>query len=109
MKTQITDVEETIKVGPASYKKGLANVGGRLTLTDKRLVFKPHALNLGGREQSYPLEDLGAILFPNTMFFIPNGLTLVLKDGRRERFVVYARKEWLEKIKDARAKRVGHG
>ncbi len=101
MKTQLKDLEPTIKEGLANHFRGVINVAGRLWLTDRRLIFKSHALNLGGHEESYPLTDIVEIRLRNTLFIVPNGLSIVLKDGREERFVVYGRKDWAAKIVEA--------
>ncbi len=80
------------------YQKGLAavlgyNKGGKLTLTDKRLLFKAHALNFGQKEYSIPLNTIKAtdktfhILTPS-----PNMIQVELISGEVYKFVV-ARKD----------------
>ena len=46
--------EKEIRSGPANLHRGMENVGGKLTLTNERLVFVPHGFNF----QRAPAEIL---------------------------------------------------
>ena len=48
---------------------------------------------------------LGTASPSSTLGIIPNGLAVTLDDGRRERFVVNRRSEWVEKILGAMKER----
>ena len=82
-------------------------VGGKLFLTDRRLIFCPHWVDAatGGREWQVPLERVAAI------GTIPKGspgggmrdrLAIELADGGRERFVVNRLGEVVARLNTAR-------
>ncbi|HNT24157.1 MAG TPA: GRAM domain-containing protein [Anaerolineales bacterium] len=96
--------ERIIKQGPANHFKGIEAVGGGIYLTDRRLVFISHAVNVQTHEEAYPLSSIIAIRPRNTLGLVPNGMTVVLADGREERFVIWGRKDWIKKILQAQGK-----
>jgi hypothetical protein len=85
--------------GPANHKLGAEYRGGWLFLTDNRLVFRPHVVNF----QKEPVDlDRKAVIEVRpvaTLGLVPNGLLVVSKDGREDRFVVSRRKAWVEAIR----------
>lgn len=90
--------EHVIKEGGASHVKGIETVGGHLWLTNMRLHFKSHAINIQTHEESYWLRDVVSVK-PHDL--VPTWLTVTLKDGRNEKFVVFGRAEWLTAIQMA--------
>lgn len=94
--------EAVLHDGAANHFKGLEGVGGKLHLTSRRLRFVAHKLNVQVHDTSWPLEEIERAETSRTLFVIPNGLRLTLKDGRRERFVVYGNRAWVEAIDQAR-------
>jgi hypothetical protein len=98
MDIQLVEGEVIIKEGPANHFKGAEAVGGKLYLTNQRLFFKSHTVNVHVHEESYRLEDITSVRLRNTLGIVPNGMAVLLKDGREEKFVVYGRKDWMEKI-----------
>lgn len=99
------DGEPVILQGPANHFKGIESVGGKLYLTRARLRFRSHGLNVQTHEASYPLDTIRSVEPARTLGIIPNGLAVTLEDGRRERFVVNRRGEWVEKILGAMKER----
>ena len=94
-------MKDTIKQGPANLFKGMEGVGGKLYLTPTQLIHKPHVLNIQSEETVLELANMEKVfLHSNRMifFYIPNGLTVTMKDGKEYKFVVYGRKEWKEVI-----------
>lgn len=65
------------------------NKGGKLVLTDKSLIFKAHALNIGQKEYCIPLQDIN---FTQNTFHIltptPNMIKIELQNGESYKFVV---------------------
>lgn len=94
--------EEILREGLANHFKGLEGVGGKLYLTDRRLRFISHKLNIQRHDESYPLEEIASAEPTRTLGIIPNGLRVTSLDGRRERFVVHERRQWVEAIDGAR-------
>lgn len=83
---------------PANHFKGVECVGGTLYLTDKRLVFKSHNLNIQNHEQSIQLSELRAVKRFKMHGFINNGLLVEAGSGITEKFVVEKPNQWPELI-----------
>lgn len=45
MNTILLPGEMTVKEGPGNMQRGIETVGGRLYLTNMRVIFEAHALN----------------------------------------------------------------
>jgi len=87
--------ERVVREGPANHFRRLEAVGGWLYLTNQRLVFKSHRLNIQRHQLSLPLDRIATARPSMTAWVIPNGLQVLTKDGRGERFVVEGRGEWV--------------
>lgn len=72
--------------------------GGRLYLTNWRLIFQPHRINLQGASVSIPRSDVAGISKFLTLGLIPNGMQVARRGGTPERFVVMNRAEWMRRI-----------
>jgi hypothetical protein len=103
-KTEVVGVDPILRKGAATYFKGFFNTGGQLMLTERSLIFKPHVLNVKRKGFSIPLNNIVGVERRNTLFAIPNGFGVVLRDGTRERFVVYGREEWIEQLVEVRSR-----
>lgn len=64
----------------ANLRRGIEYVGGLLTITNKRLFFKPHAVNIQTRELTVPLEKIHYAKTTNVMGIVPSGLLVQLFD-----------------------------
>jgi hypothetical protein len=93
--------ERVIHRGLANHFKGAEGVGGKLYLTERRLRFRSHTLNIQVHDESYPLDQIASAEATRTLGILPNGLRVWMKDGRRERFVVHGHEEWAEAISKA--------
>jgi hypothetical protein len=108
MSIDLADGESMVKEGFANHFKGFESVGGRLLLTTRRLVFKPHKLNVQRQQDSYPLEEIATVEPRNTWWVVPNGLLVTMRDGHSEKFVVYGRRRWVAEINQAREQPAAH-
>ncbi len=79
----------------ANHFRGAEAVGGKLYLTNQRVVFKSHSFNFHNEAFSLELHDLEQVNLHKTLGMLPNGLTISLKDNRKEKFVVQQPKEWI--------------
>ncbi|MCK4666416.1 hypothetical protein KAU33_06690 [Candidatus Dependentiae bacterium] len=75
----------------ANLYRGIEGVGGDFRVTDKRVLFHPHALNVQKDPEEIDLPDIVAIVKKNTLGIFPNGIFMKLKDGRELHFVVNKR------------------
>lgn len=98
-KIQLMSNEYPIRSGLANHyvSKTVAD-GGKLLLTNKRLIFQAHALNFGGRKQNvYLLSDFTKVSIIRN-FLISQHLKIEnSKDS--ETFVLFQGKEWIQSIK----------
>jgi hypothetical protein len=88
--------------------RGAEAVGGRLFLTDRRLIFESHALNIQRGPALVDLADVNSATKVWTRVFglvplAPNGLAVASGDGQELRFVVSGRSNWLKAIEEQRA------
>lgn len=94
--------EQLLWEGPANHFLRGEGVGGWLYLTTRRLLFRSHAFNIQRHETDLPLVDIAEASPVLTAGFIPNGLLVCTRSGRRERFVVEQRQRWSAEITSAR-------
>ena len=76
---------------PANHIMGLEAVGGRLFITNQRMVFKSHAANIQAHELTIEYTEISKIDFFNTLGLVPNGLKISLHTGKIEKFAVWKR------------------
>jgi hypothetical protein len=94
--------EDLVKEGGANHFRSIEAVGGWMYLTDRRLLFRSHSLNVQRHELSIPLETISEAKPRMTFGIIPNGLEVKTIDGNTEKFVVEDRKGWVKKILEAK-------
>lgn len=82
----------------ANHFKNAEGVGGKLYLTNKRLVFKSHKLNIQNHEFSINLTDIAKVDRYKNSGVINNGLAITSKDNKVDKFVVEQASEWIEKL-----------
>jgi len=105
MNIELRNNETLIKQGAANHWQGWEAVGGRLFLTDQRLVFKSHSFNVQRHETSIELEEVAFVKPRNNFLLVPNGMSIFLRKGQEERFVIWSRKDWINKIRQAKLTR----
>jgi hypothetical protein len=98
--------EAAVRDGAANHQRGLETVGGRLFLTDRRLVFESHGLNLQNAPTVIDLADVSGIepgwtLFLGVVPLMPNALIVRLRDGTVHRFTLWGRAAWSTAIGQA--------
>lgn len=98
--------DRLIKEAGANHFRGLEGVGGKLTLTDKRLIFKSHSYNLQNHTQTFDLNQVLAVA-PCKIWKVYNtGLEVTLSNQEVHRFSVQNRNEWLREIGKLQEKEV---
>ena len=94
-----TEADESILFDTgANHFKGVEAVGGKLYLTNKRLVFKSHKFNIQNHELSIKLSDIDKIERNKTLGLVNNGLSVRTVDSQSEKFVVQQIDEWLNQL-----------
>ena len=105
MKTELNQSEELIKKGGGNLQKGIETVDGYLYLTNQRLIFEAHAINVQGGNAIIDLSDIESTKkcwtkILNVIPIMPNSLAVNTKTGDEYRFVLFGRGAWQEKIKE---------
>ena len=94
-----TDANETILFDTgANHFKGAEAVGGKLYLTDKRLVFKSHMFNIQNHEFSINLSDIDKVDRYKTLGLVNNGLSVTTTGNKIEKFVVQQPDKWFSQL-----------
>ena len=83
---------------PANHFKGIEGVGGKLYLTNKRLVFKSHKINFQKHQLSINLSDIQKVDRYKPLGIANNGLLIKTADNKIEKFVVEKREAWMEQM-----------
>ncbi|AZZ93534.1 MULTISPECIES: GRAM domain-containing protein [unclassified Hahella] len=91
--------EDILKEGAANLQKNVETVGGKLYLTNQRLVFRAHALNVQGGVTEIPLAQVCKLTKCWTKLFgvvplYPNSLAISTHDNTVFRFVLFGRDSW---------------
>jgi hypothetical protein len=89
--------ESVVREGKASHRRGIETVGGKLILTDRRLVFIPHRLNFSKDVYSVPVAAIRSAATGGGA----NGIKIEFAGGDTEVFVVFRRKTWVEAVRGA--------
>lgn len=93
------EVGETVVFqSPANHNKGIEAVGGQLLLTNLRLVFKSHKLNIQRHELAIPLSEIAQVSRFKSLGIVNNGLEITLRNETHERFIVQQAEAWLVKL-----------
>ncbi|HLC77906.1 MAG TPA: GRAM domain-containing protein [Candidatus Nanoarchaeia archaeon] len=82
----------------ANLFKGMEAVGGRLKITNQRLIFEPHAINIQKQILKVPLNQIKEVKSRNTLGTVPNGIAIKLASSQEYKLVVWKRKELIELI-----------
>jgi hypothetical protein len=88
--------EEILADVPANLFRGIEGVGGRLRITNQRLVFQPHAFNFQKMPLEISLGDIAEATKRNSLGFIPNGILIRTRAGVEYKFVVWGRDKLLD-------------
>ena len=99
--------ETLFKQGLANLQRGAEAVGGRLHLTNQRLIFESHAFNFQTGTTTVALADIASVKKCWTKFLswiplVPNALVIETKDGITLRCTVFGREKWIAAIEQQR-------
>ena len=90
--------EQIIVDRTANLFRGKEAVGGRLKITNQRLIFEPHIVNIQKQTLEIPLNQIREVKPRNTLGIVPNGILVKLVSGEEYKLVVWKRKELIELI-----------
>ena len=103
MRTELRQGEQVIKEGSASLQKNIETVGGRLRLTNQRLLFEAHRFNVQRGVTEIELPNIQAsrpcwTKFLGLLPLFPNSLAVFTQQGREYRFILFGRHVWAAAI-----------
>jgi hypothetical protein len=90
----LAEGEALLHQSNANHFVGIEGVGGLLVLTSARLLFQSHQLNVQKHRWEAKLSDVASFQRRKTGGLIPNGLSVVLRNGEEHRFVVMGAADW---------------
>ena len=95
------ELNEEIEIeGPANLFRGIEGVGGKIFLTNKKLIFKSHKINIQKGQTDIEYSTIKEIVKRKTAKLIDNGIRIITDDGKEFDFVVNERDLWFEKINE---------
>ena len=105
MKSALKPEETIVREGVANLQIGIEAVGGRLFLTDQRLIFESHALNVQAGSTEITLGNIKTVRpcwtkFLNLIPLMPNSLAIETADGQEHRLVLFGRMKWKNAIEN---------
>ena len=77
----------------ANLFRGAEAVGGKLHFSEVEMVFKSHAINIQTGETRISYSDIAKVGKRQTLLLVPNGMLVVMKDGKEYKFVIWNRKK----------------
>ncbi|MEX2349833.1 MAG: GRAM domain-containing protein [Flavobacteriaceae bacterium] len=96
---ELKETENIIMEGGANlFRNKLIAVGGKLFLSNKRLIFNSHKYNFQMGETSIRIEKIEKITLRKTGRIVDNGLRIETNDNLIFDFVVNDREKWVKKI-----------
>ena len=100
IKPELTQDENIEIEGPANLFRGIEGVGGKLFLTNKKVIFKSHKINIQKGQTDILYENIKEIIKRKTAKIIDNGIRIKTNDGNEFDFVVNEREKWIEKLNE---------
>ena len=106
-KSELEPGESVLKQGRANLQHGAETAGGRLFLTDRRLLFEAHIFNAQRGGDEIQLSQISEMEPAWTKFFgvipvVPSTLSVRTEGGTEHNLVVRRRRTWMRAIEDAR-------
>jgi len=94
--------EEIIGKFTANLIRGIEGVGGRMILTNQRLLFEAHRINVQTAPLAIPLASIQEVAATAALGIVPTGITIRCIGGEEHQFVAWGRKRIIAKIEEAR-------
>jgi len=94
-KIDIDADEKILFETPANHFKGIEGVGGKLYLTNRRLIFKSHKLNIQNHQLIINSSDIKQVDIYKRLGLVNNGFSITTIADKTEKFVVEKVEEWI--------------
>ncbi|MCT4601996.1 MAG: GRAM domain-containing protein [Marinifilum sp.] len=100
IKPELSENEQIEIEGPANLFRGIEGVGGKIFLTNKKIIFKSHKLNIQKGQTNIEYQNIQEVLKRKTVKLIDNGIRIITKNGTEFDFVINEREKWLENLNE---------
>ena len=100
IRPKLTENELIEVEGPAGLFHGIENVGGKLFLTNNRIIWMSHKMNIQKGHAEIEYKNVKEIIKKKSFRIIANGIRIITNDGKKFDFAVNERDLWLEKLKE---------
>lgn len=90
--------EQLLHDAMANLFRGFESVGGRIRVTNRRVLFDPHVINVRYEAVAIPIASVAEVRPRNSLFIVPNGMLVRTDDGHEHKFVVWGRGKLIELI-----------
>jgi hypothetical protein len=100
IKPDLAENEQIEVEGPANLFRGIEGVGGKLFLTNERLIFKSHKLNIQNGQTDIDYKHIAEVSGRKTANLNDNGIRIKTTDRKEYDFVVGDRDLWIERINE---------
>jgi hypothetical protein len=96
--------ENIVRQGAANLQKNIEPVKGKLYLTETKLIFEAHGLNVQRGTTHINLKDIAVVekgwsKLLGIVPVVPNALKITMKDGKVYRFTCYWPSRWKDAVK----------
>lgn len=92
---ELAEDENIETEGPANLFRGIESVGGKLFLTNKKIIFKSHKLNIQTGQTDIDYSDILEVIPRKTGGIIDNGIRIKTRKGVEYDVVVNERDKWI--------------
>jgi hypothetical protein len=100
IKPELLETEKLEEEIFANLFRGLEGVGGKIFLTNQRLIFKSHSFNIQKGQTNIEYSIISSVQKRKTAKLIDNGIKIITKQNTEYDFVVNDRDDVLVKIQN---------
>ncbi|OWR29846.1 hypothetical protein CDO73_12220 [Saccharibacillus sp. O23] len=86
----------------ANLFRGMEGVGGKIDITNERVIFKAHSLNFQREPLEIRISEIQHVGKRSTWGIIPNGMEIATRKGETYKFVLYNRGNVIKTINELR-------
>lgn len=86
----------------ANLFRGMEGVGGKIDVTNERVIFKAHSLNVQRQPLEIRISEIAHVGKRSTWGLIPNGMEIATRKGETYKFVLYNRGTVIKLIDELR-------
>jgi hypothetical protein len=97
---KLTQFENIELEASANLFNGIEAVSGKLFLTNKKLIFNSHKINIQKGQTNIEYDNMSEISKRKTANLIDNGLRIKDLNGKQYDFVINSREEWIKKLNE---------